>query len=877
MTRPPRIWRRVLGWVVPPGDRASLVHEMDRLFHNRMAKDGPDSARRWYRTEVLHFVKRVPVEVAHALSLSTITEAVAAIRGLGQTVRSLRKAPSFSLLTSGTLALGIGAGALIVGIADRALFRPLPYPDADRIVAVLEGWGTSPGTVDVMKAEMSTLDELGAAMNATGLTWERDGAVPLRISAAEVTPGYLESVGLTPAMGRLFQPLESDVGAPRVVALGDGFWREHLNADPSVIGRSLTLDDESHRIVAILPRHFDLPSPQNDVWRPARLDPANPGAHWGTGLFTVLARMKPGVTEDQVRQDVIRAGEVARLANPLWTPGPDFWDEAKVTSLQEAKSQFVRTPLRILLGAVALVLLVVAANVASLFLSRTLSRGQSLTVRAALGARGARLAAEQILEVLVLTVTGLVGGLGIAYLGLHLIRPYLPEELPVGVGLDARIVAITGGIALLTALAAAVLPALKVAAHAPAPALRTGGRGGGQSRSRRRATRLLVGAQLALAIVLVASGGLLTRTIMALSEVDPGFETDNRFTARVHLPAALADDREARASYYEALEEAVRSRPEIANAAVASTIPFGQETENIATAIDNVTLDPNDLPVFPHHRVSPSYFEVAGIPVLRGRPFNAGDRLDGTPVAIVNESFERQFLAGESALGKVVRYPWRGAPAMEVVGVVGSVRHGDLAEAPQPTLWVPLAQMGMGALGQATVVVQGAAGRGDPLTGIATAVASHDDRIAVSDLVPYESLLSRSLAQQRLVMILLLVFAGTALALGCVGVYGVASFSVRQRLREFGVRLALGASTGQVRGRVLRDGLGLVLPGAVAGLVLAVPAAQALEGVLYGVNAFDPLTLGVAPLILAGAAGLATYVPARRATRVDPAVVLREE
>ncbi|NNM35232.1 MAG: FtsX-like permease family protein, partial [Gemmatimonadetes bacterium] len=430
---------------------------------------------------------------------------------------------------------------------------------------------------------------------------------------------------------------------------------------------------------------------------------------------------------------------------------------------------------------------------------------------------------------------------------------------------------------LLTALAAAVIPALRVAAHAPAPALRTGGRGGGPSRSRRRATRWLVGAQLALAIVLVASGGLLTRTILALSQVDPGFATADRFTARIHLPAALTNDREARATYFEGLEEAIRSRPAIVVASLASTIPFGQETEFIATAIDGVTLDPNDLPVFPHHRVSPSYFQVSGIPLLRGRPFNTGDRLDGPLVAIVNEAFESQFLSGQSALGRVVRYPWRGAPAMEVVGVVGSVRHEDLSEPPQPTLWVPLAQMGMGALGQATVVVQGAAGRGAPLAAISDAVAEYDDRIAVSDLVPYEGLLSRSLTQQRLVMVLLLVFAGTALALGCVGVYGVAAFSVRQRFREFGVRLALGAPAERIRSGVIRDGLGLALPGAVVGLVLAIPAARALESVLYGVNAFDPLTLGAAPLILTTAAMLATYIPARRAMRVDPAVVLREE
>ena len=478
-----------------------------------------------------------------------------------------------------------------------------------------------------------------------------------------------------------------------------------------------------------------------------------------------------------------------------------------------------------------------------------------------------------------LTAAGLVAGLMLAYGGLRAVQPYLPEELPGGEALDVRIVAITAGIALLTALAAAALPAMRVATHSPAPGLREGGRGGGASRSRRRATRMLVGAQLAVAIVLVTSGGLLARTILALSQVDPGFSTEEGVTAQVHLPASLSTDPEARATYYEALEEAILDDPGITSAALASSIPFGAEAEYVATSIDGVTLDPNDLPVLPHHRVSPSFFEVSGISLLRGRPFDSGDRVEAPLVAIVDETFEDRYLSGASAVGQVVRYPWRGAPPMEVVGVTAAVHHEDLASPPQPTMWVPLAQMGFGALGHATVVARPRPGAGDSdaLVSLSSAVRAFDDGIAVSDLVPYDGLLSRSLAQQRLMMILLVLFAGTALALGCVGVYGVAAFSVRQRVREFGVRLALGASAPRIRRSVLGDGLRLAVPGTLIGLLLALPVARGLESMLYGVRAFDPLTFLAAPVALGTAALVAAYIPARRAMRVDPAVVLREE
>ncbi len=879
MSRPPAGWRRLLHWVLPPDDRDLLVDELDRMYLRRASSDGEQAASRWYRSEVLHLARHGPAERLRGALARTFAEIAEGLRHLRFAARGLRRSPGFTVVAVLTLGLGIGATAVIVGIADRAILRPLPYPEPDRLVAVLDGWSTSLGSIEILQREMRTVELIGGAQNAAGMTLEPEDGPAERVSVAALSPEYLRALRVTPALGRVFAPEEATPGRSSVVLLGDPFWRSHFGGDADVLGRSLLLDGELYEIVGVLPPGFDLPAAHNDLWRPASMDASNPGVLWGAGNHTVVARMAAGASPEAVRQEVLRAQDLVREANPLWTPNPGFWNEARVTPLGESRGQGVRTPLLILMGAVSVLLLVVCANVASLFLSRGLARARDHAVRAALGSPARRLAAAQMVEVLVVGGLGLVAGLLLALGGLALLRPHLPPELPGAAlaSLDVRIVLITAVVSLLTAVAAGVVPAARAARRDPATFLRESARGGGMAPTRRRATRLLVAAQIAAAVVLVTSAGLLARTLTELGRVDPGFETRARVTARVHLPPGLSTDREARAVYFEDLAARLEAAPDLRRVALASTIPFGGEDEYVATVIDGVTTDPNDLPVLPHHRVSPGFFEVAGIPLLEGRPFDAGDR-PGTPlVAIADETFVDRFLGGRSAVGQVVRYPWRGAPPIQVVGVVGAVFHDDLAGEPEPTLWVPLAQMGMGALGHATVLASTSGTVDAGLAAISRRARDMDDRIAVSDLAPYPALLSGSLAGTRLLTMLLAIFAGTTLALGCVGVYGVAAFSVRGRIREIGVRLAMGAPASGIRWGVLRDGARLVLPGGIVGLLLAVPVARALEGVLYGVTPVDPLTFGLAPVLLTVAALLAIYVPARRATRVDPATVLREE
>lgn len=877
--RPPRRWRSLLERVLPARDRQDLLHEMDWLYGRRRETDGAAAAARWYRGEVLRFVWHRLIGAVRDTVRRARVDMGDGIRSARRTIRGLARVPGYAAAVILTLGLGIGASALIGGIADRALFRPLPYPEPDQLVSVLDGWAASLGTIELLQREMTTVVALGGAQNAGGMTLQTEGAPARRVTVASVSPEYLEALRVVPALGRVFEADESQPARSRVVLLGDGFWRSHFGATPDVVGRTLVLDGEPCRVVGVLPRGFDLPSARNEIWRPLVMDPSNRGLYWGAGYATLLGRLAPGATPESVRRELLRVQDQVRLANPLWTPKPGFWDEARVAHLEEARSRWARTPLLVLLGAVIVVLLVVCANVTSLFLSRGLARRRDRAVRAALGAGRGRLAREQFLEVALLAAAGLAVGLGLAQLGLAGLRPYLPAELPgaAQAGLDLRIVLATTGMALLAALIAGLAPALRIAGRTPAAFLGDARSGGSMAPSRRRATRFLVAAQLTASVVLVISAGLLARTLIALARVDPGFETDGRVTAQLHLPPGLSTDREARAADLAEIGSSLEGDPALRRVALASTVPFGGVDESVAFYIDGVTEDPNDLPVMPHHRVTGSYFAVAGIPLLRGRTFDASDR-PGTPlVAIVDQTFVQRFFGGGPAIGRVIRYPWRGAPDIEIVGVVGAIHHADLASEPEPTVWVPLFQMGMAAPEMAVALAQVAGTPGAGLAAITERMRKLDERIALSDLTAYRDLLGASVAGTRIVALLLAVFAGTTLVLACVGVYGVAAYSVRERYKEIGVRMAIGAPAERIRRGVLQEGLVLTIPGGTLGLLLAIPATRLLEGLLFGVAPMDPFTFGATPALLAVAAVLAVYLPGRRAMRIDPAAVLREE
>jgi predicted permease len=875
---PPRFWRRILGRVLPARDREGLREELDRLYGTRAARDGRPAADRWYRREVLAFATHMAADGFSRAGALVAEGTMDGLRSWGQVARGLMHAPGFSAVAVITLAVGIGANATIFSLADRALLRPPPYPEPDRLVVLLDGWTTSLGSIQVLQEEMTSVDALGGAWDGRGMTLTGPDGETRRVTVAAVSPEYLQALRVVPTAGRLFRPEESRPGEGRVALVGYDFFQAHYGGDLGALGSPLSLDDKGYAVVGVLPRDFDLPSARNEVWIPAEVDASNPGALWGAGIYSVVARLAPGSTREQARIDLLRAGETVRLRNPLWTPNAGFWDEAVVATLQDSRGRGARSALLVLLGGVGVLLAVVCANLANLLLARGLSRSRDLAVRAALGAGRGRLARGQVAEALMLAGLGSALGLAFAAWGLGALRPFLPPELPgAGVaGVDGRVLLYTAGLALVTALAAAALPALRVGGGAPGALLKEGGRSG-HSTGRRRTTRVLVATQMAAAVVLVTSAGLLARSLAALNRVDPGFEVAGRVAARVDLPAGLPAGADARAVYLETVHGAVAVESGLAGVAMASTIPFGSELENAAILIPGVTPDPNDLPVTYHHRVTPDYFSVMGIPVQAGRSFDAGDR-PGTPlVAMVDRSFVDRFFPGEDPVGRVIRYPWRGAPDIRIVGVVGAVAHQDLALPVEPTVWVPLAQMGLGAVDHVVVTARATGDEGAALAALQRAVRGVDERMAVSEARSIADLVGGSLAGDRGLAVLLALFAGSTLVLGCVGVYGVSAFSVRARVREIGVRMTLGADPREIRRGILREGFLLAVPGGVAGVALAVPVARALEGLLFGVSALDPVSFAAAPVLLTLAAVAAVFPPARRATRVDPASILREE
>ncbi|MEM7414801.1 MAG: ABC transporter permease [Gemmatimonadota bacterium] len=880
--QPDRRWRWVLARSLPPRDRAFLLDELDDAFVRRASRDGERAAQRWYREEVMGFALRVPDRGFRGFKHVLGGWMMDGVRQLLQVTRSLRRSPGFATLATLTLALGIGANALIFAVADHAILRALPYPDSDELVAVMEGWGTSLGTLEILERDLTTVSAIGGALDATGMTLEVEGAPARRVSVSLATPSYLTAIGVAPVLGRPFRPEEAEPGRGGVVLLSADFFADSYGADPSVLGTSILLDDERYEIVGVLPEGFDLPSARNDLWIPATVDgsPANVGYHWGMGAFSMVARMAPGATPELVKEDLLSAQETARLANPLWTPPPGFWDDAVISTLQEARSRWARTPLMVLVGAVMVVLLVVCANVANLLLSRSLARQRDLAVRTALGAGQGQMARQQLLEVVVLAGMGTLVGLALASGGLELLRPLLPPEIPgrEGIALDLRVIGVTGVIALFVAVIAGALPAFRVTRQSPGDFLRDAGRGRTASVGRRRTTTFLVTAQLAAAVVLVAGSGLLGRSLYNLSRVDPGFESEGRVTARLDLPPGLPGGAEARALFFQQLEETLEADPALRDVALASSIPFGTEWESMAVFIPGVTEDPNDLPVVQQRRVTPDFFAVADIPLRAGRGFERSDELGSTEVAVIDQTFADRFFPGVDPVGRTIRYPWRDATDIQVVGVVGPTTDDDLASDAEPTVWFPLGQFtNRLMIGHGIVVARGGADLTASLGALQTRARDFDERIAVSELVTYPDLLRDSLASARLMSMLLLIFALSTLVLGCVGVYGVASFSARERVREIGVRMTLGAHPSEIRQRMFRESLALALPGGILGIAAAALSGRVLASFLYGVSSFDPLTFTVTPLVLVLAAMAATYLPARRATRVNPVEVLRAE
>jgi putative ABC transport system permease protein len=805
-------------------------------------------------------------------------------------VRVLRRQPGFTVVVLVTLMLGIGANTAIFTVVDAALLRPLPYREPDRLVHL---WETHRGDVSD-RSEASYPDFLDwrsrsrafAAIEGydpTNLTVTADGTEPVMLRGARVTPGFFPMLGVKPILGRAFLPEESVAGGAPVVLLTHGFWQRRLGGDPRVIGRPLILDRRRYAVVGVLPRDFHFaPVEDAELWLP--IDPAVRRAserfnHW----LNVVARLKPGVTFTAARSDLSAVMRHLGAQYPETNAGRDV----ALVPLREEIVGAVRPTLLVLFGAVGCVLLVACVNVAGLMLARSAARGREIAVRSALGAARSRIVRQLLAESALLAVAGGLLGAVTAQLGVRLIVAALPAEITSGMPylqhlrVEGAVLAYAGGLAVAAGLLSGLAPALYVSRPSTAELLRRGGRTGtGAAKPRLRGA--LVAAEIALTMVLLVAAGLMTRSLGQLLRVDAGFDAEHVLTARVALSGAAYDSAERQQRFFETLVGRVAALPGVRAAGAVSNVPLVGGGTNTFRAEGWPEPDPASRPEATMRGVAGDYFRAMAIRVVAGRLFTSRDRAGAPPVLVVSAGLARRLFGGAaSAIGQRLRFYAFPESAWTIVGVVGDVKTGRLdADAPPTIYYTHLqgAENRMSIVGRTRDTRDG--GSVDP---VALAGAVRREVHALDPTVPVYQV--RTMAQQIarspavlarwLPMRLVGAFAAAALALAVVGIYGLVAYTVAQRTQELGIRIALGAQRRNILSLVVREAALLAVAGVGVGLVAALWATRMLGSLLYGVGPTDPLTYVAVAALLGGIALAASYVPARRAARVDPMVALR--
>ncbi|HXO20335.1 MAG TPA: ABC transporter permease [Thermoanaerobaculia bacterium] len=801
---------------------------------------------------------------------------------LRHAVRKLAQSPGFTLAAVLTLGLGIGANTTVFSIVDAVVLRPLPYEHPRELVAVAEvrrgraapisvsapnflDWSRDNHVFRALAGYSETDVTLAGASGPGGAA----AGEPQRLSAMRASASLFPLLGVRPALGRTYSDAEDREGVGRVVVLSDGLWRRRFAADPGVVGRAIRLDGGPATVIGVMPAGFAFPDRDAELWLPMAFSKDELGGRSGHFLF-VVGRLLPGVSLPQAKAEM--AAISARLARQY--PDDNAIDSALLSPLDEQVAGAVKPLLLVLLGAVGFVLLIACANVANLLLARAAARQREFAIRAALGAGRGRLLREMLTESLPLCLLGGTAGVLVALWGTDLVVRLVPAGLPraEGIGMDGRVLAFTLAVSLLTGLTFTLIPGLQAARATLNETLKEGGRGGTDSPGRRRARGVLVIAELALSLVLLIGAGLMIRSFAQLSEVDPGFRPAGLLTARVNLPDAKYGDDRKSIAFFDDLLSRLAALPGAKSAAAVAPLPLSGNQISLAVLPVGRPARPGEKRSANWRTVSAGYFRTMGIPLLRGRAF---DRRDGPSARamIVNQTMARREWPGEDPLGKRVTIGWNDITC-EVVGVVGDVRHQRLdvdAGAEMYTAYpeTPYSRMDL--------VVRAA---GDPrrLAGaLRAAVRQVDPDQAVYSLRPMTELMSQSKARARFGLVLLGAFAGLALALAAVGIYGVMAYTVVQRTHEIGIRMALGAGRVRVLRLVVRDGAALALAGLALGTAGALAVTRFLSSLLFAVSTRDPLTFAAVPAILGGVALLASYLPARRATRVDPLVALRHE
>jgi predicted permease len=821
------------------------------------------------------------------------------INQLRQVLRRLSRAPMFTTITLLTLAIGVGANTVIFSVIEGVILKPLPYPHPEQLIGI---WHTAPG-IGLNELNMSpsiyfidreqntTFQDIGAydgdSFNVTGT------GQPEHVRGLDVTDGTLPILGVTPALGRLFTRRDDSPGAPETVLLSYGYWQKKFGSASSVIGRSITVDGKPREIIGVLPRGFHFLDQQDAAliipfqWDRSKIK-------LGNFSQRALARMKPGVTISQASADMARLLPVVLRSFPAPEGfSASLFEKARITpNLRPLKKDVigdVGKVLWVLMGSIALVLLVACANVANLLLVRVEGRRQELAIRSALGAGWGQIASELLFESLLLGVAGSLIGLTFAYAALRLLVAIAPTGLPRihEIGIDLPVLLFTFALALFTSLLIGLIPVLKYAGPNLNSGLREGGRALSQSRERQRARKALVIVQVALALVLLICSGLMIRTFRALMHVSPGFDApDSVQTFRFYIPETqIPDTQRDRVIHMDQdIMDKLAAIPGVSSVSLSSTVPLdGRDSNDVLYAQDHVLGEGELPPVRRFKFISPGVFTTLGTRLITGRDLTWTDIYQKHPVAIISENLAREYWHdANGALGKRIRVgsidDWR-----EIIGVVQNVHDDGVDQPPPSTVYWPIMQNNYEGQKEmlrreiAFVIRSPRAGSQSFISEVQQQVWSINPEVPLADISTLGEFYTKSMARTSFTLVMLCVAGGMALLLGIIGIYGVISYSVSQRTREIGIRMALGAQRRALTAMFVRQGLWLTGIGVACGLVAAFATMRLMSSLLFDVSPIDPITYAIITVCVLATAYLACYLPSRRAAAIDPMNALRAE
>ena len=802
-------------------------------------------------------------------------------RDLTYALRRLLKSPVFTIVAVLTLALGIGANSAIFSVVYGVLLKPLPFADPGRLVGIYhvsEGHRATmsgPNFVDVRNLSKTLVDAAAISRSRVILTGRGE---PVRLDGAEVSTSFFDVLGVAPVLGRTFRSDEGQPSHPKVVVLGFGLWQQRFGGSPKVIGQAIMLNGVSTEVIGVMPREFAYPAGRV-LWIPIEETEDFTRSQRGAWYLSVIGRAKPSIPIEQVTAEVQTIGKQLARQYPDDNAGLDF----TAIPLHEAMVGDVRNAVFVLFGAVAFVLLIACTNVANLLLARAATREGEMAVRSALGAGRWRLIRQLLTESVILGVLGGAFGLLFAIWGLDWLVSLKPEGIPrlSDVRLDPMVILFTMSLSILTGLVFGVVPALQATATSLAGTLKEAGRGPLTTRGGARLRGALVVGEMALAVMLLAGAGLFIRSFVKLASVDPGFHAAKALTFELSLPDLRYEKETQQITFFDQLVPRLRAIPGVQKVAAVQSLPLSGSTFVITFEIGGrPPLPPSQQPAMQIRVATPDYFDTIGIPLKRGRVFTEDDRPGAPSVVLITESAARQYFPGEDPIGKTITLGWKkgkDSPRAggEVVGIVGDVKEAGLDEAEPPQLYMPYRQWPLQSM---SVILQTAVPPASVADPSRRAVYATDPNMPVANIRTLQEIIARSISQPHFYTVLLSLFAAVALVLAAIGIFGVLSYAVAQRTREIGIRMALGAQARSVRALVVRQAMALALVGVGVGTALALWLSNSLVSkMLFNTSPHDTGTYVAVGGVLALVALLASYLPARRATRVDPIVALRND